>query len=248
MSDESDKVDEILDELDLGGDVTATTPESAKDEETVAEEETDSKDRLSLLHDAGAITDEEYEVLQAHFEGGESSGRNPESDPTPDTVEFGNPLATSEGTEIDFSLIGVFNGVDNSRLLLPDYLDHVKEEDLPPTHEGGPGRTIVFLLMHNHSDREIKLWNKDFELIGSDQIAYNQRECPVSEDKLRPGWRGGDKIYISPDTRVKYACGAEMPVDVEEVRINSDCADVHTISVTDEMRFPKSELPVTVHL
>lgn len=248
MSDDISKVDEILDELDLGGDATESSSESVEDGETVSDEDTESRDRLSKLHEAGAITDEEYEVLQAHFEENESPVEEPASDSTPETVEFGNPLATSEGAEVDFSLIGVFNDIDNSKLLLPDYLDHIDEDDLPPTHEGGPGRTIVFLLMHNHSDREIKFWNKDFELIGTDQIAYNQRDCPVNEDRLRPVWRAGNKVYVSPDTRIKYSCGAEMAVDVDEVRINGDCGDVHTIPVTEEMRFQKSEFPSTVDL
>jgi hypothetical protein len=94
-------------------------------------------------------------------------------------------------------------------------------------------------------DREIKLWNKEFELMGSDKIAYNQQNYTVNEDKLSPEWRAGNKVYISPDTRIKCACRAEMPVEVEEIRINGDCSDVHTISVTDEMRFPNSELPIT---
>lgn len=248
MSDDIGKVDEILDELDLGEGKSETGSESVEDKEPLADEDTEPEDRLSRLHEAGAITDEEYEVIQRHYENGESAEGEPASETTTEVIEFGESIATSEGTEVDFSIIGVFEDVDNSRLLVPDHLDVLDEDDLPPTHEGGPGRAIVFLLMHNHSDREIKLWNKEFELIGSDKIAYNQQTCPVNEDKLRPGWRAGNKVYISPDTRIKYACGAEMPVEVEEVRINGECADEHTISITDEMRFPNSDLPVTIDL
>jgi len=248
MSDDIDKVDEILDELDLGDGTSEAVPEPAENDPSPADEEVATEARLSMLHDAGAITDEEYEILQSHYDTGETVEEEPSAETASEPVDFGEPLATSEGAEVDFSVIGVFEDVDNSKLLLPDYLEVVDEEDLPPTHEGGPERAIVFLLMHNHSDREIKLWNKEFELIGSDKIAYNQQNCPVEEDKLRPGWRAGNKVYISPDTRIKYACGAEMPVEVEEVRINGDCADEHTIPITDEMRFPKSDLPVTVDL
>lgn len=248
MSEDTSKVDEILDELDLGEGKSETAPEPIEDEDVSGDEETETEDRLSRLHEAGAITDKEYEVLQRHYDTGETAKEEPTNETTLEPVDFGEPIATSEGAEVDFSIIGIFEDVDNSRLLLPDYLDVVDEDDLPATHEGGPGRAIVFLLMHNHSNREIKLWNKEFELIGSDKIAYNQQNCPVSEDKLRPGWRAGNKVYISPDTRIKYACGAEMPVEVEEIRINGDCADVHTISVSDEMRFPNSELPVTIDL
>lgn len=248
MSDDTNKVDEILDELNLGEGDTEPPFDSKKAEEPLPTEKTETADRLSRLNKAGAITDEEYEVLQSHFESSESVEGEETTNTTSEVIDFGEPIATSEGTDIDFSIIGIFKEIDTSKLLLPDHLDHLEEANIPATHEGGPGRTIVFLFINNHSDREITLWNKEFELIGSDKIAYNQQDCPVNEDKLSLGWRAGYKVPVSPDTRIKYACGAEMPVEVEEVRISGDCADDHTISITDEMRFPKSDLPATIDL
>ena len=92
--------------------------------------------------------------------------------------EFGKQIATSEGTEMDFSILGVIEDVDTTKLATLGYADAVDQDELPPMFQGGPGRTLVFWQIHNHSDREIKLKHDNFEWIGDDQIAYNQKTIP----------------------------------------------------------------------
>lgn len=144
MSEDRDKVDQILEDLDIQS--GSTDPASGAEEEAEAGAEETTEDRLTRLHEAGAITDEEYDVLQSHLSddgqsGGSSSG----------TTEFGQPLVTSEGSDLDFSIIGIFEDVDISELVYR----HIDEPD--------SGRTLVFWQIDNHSDEEITLYNRDFE-------------------------------------------------------------------------------------
>ena len=247
MSDDTGKVDEILDELDLGEDVTGTPTESVEDDVAVQDEDSEPEDRLSMLHEAGALTDEEYEVLQARLGNGDEGIEEENSQESSTVPEFGKQIATSEGTEMDFSILGVFEDVDTTKLATPGYADAVDQDELPPMFQGGPGRTLVFWQIHNHSDRDIKLKHDNFEWIGDDQIAYNQKNNPLHEDRLEPGWRT-DKVYVAADTRIKYASGVEMPVPLAEIKINGYCSDVHDFALTDDMRFPSSDLPATVDL
>lgn len=244
MSEDTGKVDEILDELDLGGDISGIPSESVDDDEAVSDDDSEPNDRLSMLHDAGALTDEEYKVLKARSGDGDDEDEEISSREFPVPPEFGKPISTSEGSEMEFSVLGIFEDVDITKLATPGYADAVDRVELPPMFQGGPGRTLVFGQIHNHSDREIKLKHENFEWIGDDQIAYNQKNNPLHEDRVEPGWRT-DKVYVAPDTRIKYASGVEMPVPFAEIKINGCCSDVHDFGITDEMHFPNSELPVT---
>lgn len=244
MSEDTGKVDEILDELDLGGDISGIPSESVDDDVAVSDDDSEPSDRLSMLHEAGALTDEEYEVLRAQLGNDDDEAEEVSSRDFPASPEFGIPIATSEGAEMDFSVLGIFEDVDTTKLATPGYADAVDQDELPPMFQGGPGRTLVFWQIHNHSDREIKLKHENFEWIGDDQIAYNQKNNPLHEDRLEPGWRT-DKVYVAPDTRIKYASGVELPVPLAEIKINGYCSDVHDFTITDEMRFPHSEIPAT---
>lgn len=244
MSDGNNKVDEILDELDLGGDTSEIPPESVDDDEVVPGDHSEPSDRLSTLHEAGALTDEEYEVLQAKLGNEKCETEEASSRESSVSSQFGKPIATSKGAEMDFSVLGIFVDVDTTKLATPGYADAAIQDDLPPMFQGGPGRALIFWQIHNHSDREIKLKHENFEWIGNDQIAYNQKNSPLHEDRLQPGWRT-DKVYVAPDTRIKYASGVKMPVPLAEVKINGYCSDVHDIAITEEMEFPNSEIPAT---
>ena len=246
MSDDIGKVDEILDELDLGEGKSETAPEAVEDGETLVDEDTEPEDRLSRLHEAGAITNEEYEILQAHFNS--ENGRDHKASEPAEAEPFGKPIATSEGTDMDFSIIGVFEDVDTTKLVLPDFADNLDQDELPSQFQGGSGRTLIFWQIYNHSNEEIKLKHKHIEQIGEDKIAYNHDGNPLQTDRFKPGWRTDNWADISADTRIKYVSQIEIPVQLVEVKIDGYCSDVHKINITDEMRFPKSELPVTIDL
>jgi hypothetical protein len=244
MSKESESVEEILEDLKLGIESTEGNPSSSPEDGASQDLADTSPNRLEKLVEAGAITQEEYEVLQSHGDQQGAGNSNKDSN----SISFGEPITTSEGSALDISILGIIEDVDTSPISRPDYLDQIDEDEVPSDFEGGPGRTLAFWLLHNKSDEEVKLRNKYFEMIGEDQIAYKQSENPIHEDKLQPGWRAGNKVYLSPDTRAKFACGAEIPVSTDEVRISGKYIDDHSISVKEDMRFPESELPVAVDL
>jgi hypothetical protein len=229
MGDNSGKVEEILDELELEGGNETESQES-------------SSDRLRGLHDAGAITDEEYEVIRAHVEdekGGDSTSESP---------KFGTPIATSEGKSVDFSIVGVFEEIDTTELVMPEFAENLDEDDLPPQYKGGPGRSIICWQIHNHGNEQYELSHDDLEQIGADGIAYNQGDNPLQEEKFKPGWRTEDWTEIAPDTRIKYASCIEIPVQLTSVKIGGYQIGDHEIEITDGMRFPKSDLPAKVDL
>lgn len=246
MSDDIGKVDEILDELDLGEGTAETPTEPVEDRKQPSEEQKAPIDRLGRLHEAGAITDEEYEILQAHINS--ENDRTQEASEPAEAEPFGKPIDTSEGTDMDFSIIGVFEDVDTTKLVLPDFADNLDQDELPSQFQGGSGRTLVFWQIYNHSNQEIKLKHKHIEQIGVDKIAYNHDGNPLQTDRFKPGWRTDNWADISADTRIKYVSQIEIPVQLAEVKIDGYCSDVHKIDITDEMRFPKSELPVTIDL
>lgn len=233
MDDKSGTVGKMLEEMDL--------------DTTEAEDASPSGDRLSSLHEAGAITDEEYELLRNHLENDSEVADEEDSSQTAETVEFGTSLAVSEGAKLDLTLLGVFDDVDTTKLETPGYADEVSKDELPPQVQGGPSRTLVFWQIHNHSDQEVALMHRDFEWIGDDQIAYNQDNSPVHKDRLEPGWRT-DKESLSAGTRVKYASGVEIPVQLDEIIYDGYSSDKHDFTVTDEMRFETSELPAAIDL
>lgn len=244
MSDDQSKIDEILGELELPGNASEITSTSEERESATAFD--DTLDRLEKLHQAGAITDEEYDILQTYFSS--EGSKNYEPNKPIETKSFGKPLATSEGRDMDFSIIGVFEDVDTTKLVLPDFADNLDEDELPSQFKGGPGRTLIFWQIYNHSNSEIKLKHKHIEQIGEDKIAYNYDGNPLQTDKFGPGWRTDNWVDISADTRIKYVSLIEIPVQLAEVKIDGYCSDVHEINITDEMRFPKSDLPVTIDL
>jgi len=63
MSEDRDIVDQILEDLDIDRD--GETSQEA--ENRGGEEDASKADRLERLREAGAITDEEYDILQSHF-------------------------------------------------------------------------------------------------------------------------------------------------------------------------------------
>jgi hypothetical protein len=151
-------------------------------------------------------------------------------------VEFGKPIVTSEGTDMDFSIVGVIEDVDTTDLI------HEYGED------GGPSRTLVFWQIYNHSNEEILLKHKHIEHIGEDQIAYNRDANPLQVDNFGPGWRTENWEEIAEDTRIRYVSCIELPVRLGAVKVNGYCSDVHNIEITDEMFLPKSEAPVKVDI
>lgn len=252
MSDDLEKIDEILDELDLDGGEAETPTSDVNDEEPHSVEQSEPGDRLRKLHDAGVITDEEYEILQAHYDSDDEIVEEKDRSSPSDPHEFGTPLATSEGTDMDFSVLGVLEDIDTAKLTTSetaefDVWDDV-DVDFPSDNKGGPGRTLVCWQIHNHSGKEIKLKHKHIDQIGSDKIAYNRDENPLKVHHFKSGWRTDNWADISADTRIKYVSAIEIPVQLSEVKIDGYCADVHEITITDEMRFPKSDLPVTIDL
>lgn len=232
MSEERDAVDQILDDLDLGGEATDSGDDSTGGQSESEEESESTTDRLERLHEAGAITDEEYEVLQSHL----SEDDDTSSSSSSESVEFGKPIATSEGTDMDFSIVGVIEDVDTTNL------NHEYGED------GGPSRTLVFWQIHNHSNEEILLKHKHIEHIGEDQIAYNRDANPLQVDNFGPGWRTENWEEIAEDTRIQYVSCIEIPIRLGAVKVNGYCSDVHNIEITDEMFFPKSDAPVKVDI
>jgi len=198
------------------------------------------------------ITDKEFSILQAHHTSDDEAVEEESGSSSSDSVDFGPPLATSEGAEMDFSVLGVFEDVNTAKLTTSetagfDVWDDV-DVDFPSDNKGGPGRTLVFWQIHNHSNKEIKLKHKHIDQIGTDKIAYNRDGNPLQVHHFEPGWRTDNWADISADTRIKYVSAIKIPVPLSEVKIDGYCADVHEIPITDEMRFPKSELPVTVDL
>lgn len=231
MSGDRDMVDQILDDLDIQRDGADGEAGPSEVEDGPGEEELSTAERLARLHEAGAITDEEYDVLQSHLSEDDSS-----SSPPSETVEFGKPIATSEGTDMDFSIVGVIEDVDTTNLT------HEYGED------GGPGRTLVFWQIYNHSNEEILLKHKHIEHIGEDQIAYNRDANPLHVDNFGPGWRTENWEEIAEDTRIRYVSCIEIPIRLGAVKVNGYCSDVHNIEITDEMFFPKSDAPVKVDI
>jgi len=251
MSDEPNKVDEILDELDLEGSAVETPTESMKSEQT-SDGQNEESHRLEKLRQAGAITQEEFELLQAHYSSDGESTEDQSKGASSQSQDFGSPIVTSEGTDMNFGIIGVFEDVDTSKLTTSkaasrDVWDDV-DVDFPSENDGGPGRTLIFWQVYNHSRKEIKLKHKHINFIGTDKIAYNRDKNPLKVRHFEPGWRTENWEDISPDTRVKYVSAIELPVELERVKIDGYCSDIHELPITDEMRFPNSDLPVTVDL
>jgi len=231
MSEDRNMVDQILDDLGIQRD-GEDGASSIEEEANAGEEEASNADRLAQLHEAGAITDEEFDVLQSHLSESDEEGSNSTSGP----AEFGQPLVTSEGTDIDFSIVGVVEDVDTTNLT------HEYGED------GGPGQTLVFWQIYNHSSEEILLKHKHIEHIGKDQIAYNRDANPLHVDNFGPGWRTENWEEIAKDTRLRYVSCIEIPVRLGAVKVNGYCSDVHNIEITEEMFFPKSKAPVKVDI
>jgi len=238
MSDDSEKVDEILEELDLAG---ASTDDDFSESSTDTEPQSKSKDRLEKLRDAGALTGEEYNILKDHEDESLES--------TTESTTFGQPLVTSEGADLDFSLIGVFEDIDTTYLALDKDIARLDDEQIPSNLTGGSGRTLLFWHIHNHSNVEMTFRHDSIEQIGDDGFSYNQDENELSSDNFKPGWQMYHYINISSDSRVKYVSCIESPVSVSEIKLTGhDWSDVHSIKVTEEMKFPKSELPANVDL
>lgn len=240
----TDKVDQILEDLDIQTGSTDSASGSGKEAETGAEETTE--DRLSRLHNAGAITDEEYDILQSHL-----SDDDEERDGlSTDQAEFGQPLVTSEGSDMDFSIVGVFQDVDTSKLTNPaiSNADFIDEADMPTTEKGGPGRTLVCWQIYNHSNDEVRLKHRDIEFIGQNQIAYNLDDNPLIRDHFGPGWRTENWADITANTQIRYVSTIEIPNRLAEIKIDTRYAGSHHFEITDNMFFPKSELPVKIDL
>lgn len=237
MSDDSEKVDEILEELDLEG--SSVGNNGGGQSQSAASHSPDSG-RLEKLRDAGALTDSEYNLLKAHHDGeGEAINASP---------DFGQPIVTSEGSDFDFSILGVFEDIDTSALTLPEFADALDDDDIPSQLQGGSGRTLICWQIYNHNSSEVKLKHKNIEHIGEDKIAYNYDGNPLQTDNFKPGLRTDNWVDISADTRIKYVSGIEIPVPVSEVKLAGYWSDVHNIEITEEMKFPKSELPANVDL
>ena len=241
MADESDLVDDILEDLDFdrkSGSAAPSNPSRPKNESD--QDGLTREGRLQKLTQAGALTQEEYDVLTDYYD--RLAGRRQR--------EFGTPIYTSEGREFDFSIVGVFKNVDTTLLALPDFLtlDEAKSDEFSWENKGGPGRTIACFQIYNHSSKEVKLKHKNVEFIGDNEIAYNYDGNPLVEEKLYPGWRTSNWVDIGPETRIQYASVIEMPVDLASLKLSGYWADVHDIEVTNEMFFPESELPTAVDL
>jgi len=252
MSDDFGKVDELLDELDLDDGAADTPTSRGENRKQPIDDQPGTADRLRKLRDAGVITDEEYELLRAHHDSDDGLIEEESGSSSSDPQEFGTPLATSKGTDVDFSVLGVFEDVDTAKLTTSetaefDVWDDV-DVDFPSDNKGGPGRTLVFWQIYNHSSDEVTLKHKHIDQIGSDKIAYNRDENPLQVHHFEPGWRTDNWADISSETRIKYVSAIEIPVQLSEVKIDGYCSDIHKINITDEMRFSISELPVTVDL
>lgn len=161
MTDKETELEKIMEDFDDDGDGESSSDSQFKNE----------LDRLERLQQEGKITNEEYEILQSHSaELNETS-----SSSSTESIKFGKPIVTSEGSDMDFSIIGVIEDVDTTNL----------------THEygddGGPGRILVFWQIYNHSGEEIKLKHKHLEHIGEDRIAYNRDANPLHVDSFSPG-------------------------------------------------------------
>lgn len=244
MTDETEIVDEILADLELDG-TNDSSLDQGDDETQPSEDPVSTSERLGRLHEAGAITDKELEILQSHLGGDDGESTDGQSGATRTSASFGTPIATSEGTDMDFSIVGVFEDIDTTWLTLPEAADRLDERDAVSQARGGGGRTLVFWQINNHSDQEIKLKHRHLEHIGEDGIAYNFDGNPLRPERLGPGWRCDNWLDVTDNTRVKYVSRIEMPVTLAEIKIDGYCSDVHEISITDQMRFPKSELPTT---
>jgi hypothetical protein len=231
MSEERDEVDRILDDFDLGGEAIESGEDTGGEQSNSAGESASTTSRLGQLHEAGVITDEEYEVLRRHVSEDDTGSSKP--------AEFGQPLITSEGADMDFSIVGVFTDVDTSKLTDFAFGDN---------DNGGPGRTVVCWQIHNHSADEIMLKHKHIEYIGQNQISYRRDENPLQVDHFGPGWRMENWEYITTDTRIQYITSIEIPNRVDQIKIDGYCSDVHSIDITDGVFFPQSELPVKIDL
>jgi len=242
MSEERDTVDQILDDLDLDGEATESGEDTRGEQSGSTDESTSTTNRLDQLHEAGAITDEEYEVLRDHVSEDDTGSSKP--------AEFGQPLVTSEGTDMDFSIVGVFEDIDTSKLTNLAFADMniYDDVDMPTDNKGGPGRTVVYWQIHNHSTDEIKLKHKHIEYIGQNQISYRRDENPLQVDHFGPGWRMENWEDITPDTRIRYVTSIEIPNRLDQIKIDGYCSNVHSIDITDDMFFPQSEQPVKVDL
>jgi len=239
MTDESDLVDDILDDLDVSGnddlDASSSSSQERADQDGLTTDE-----RLQKLTQAEVLTEDEYDVLTAYHD--RLAGR--------EQRDFGAPIYTSEGRDFDFSIVGIFDDVDTTLLALPEFLtyEQATSDDFTWENEGGPGRTVVCFQIHNHSSEEIMLKHKNIEFIGDNGIAYNYDGNPLLEEKLDPGWRTSNWEDIGPQTRIQYAAVIEMPVDLVSLKLSGYWSDMHEIEVTDEMYFPESDLPSSVEL
>lgn len=185
---------------------------------------------MDELHQAGAITEEEYEILLSHTSEGQEDG-------SAEGPTFGERLITSEGADIDFTLIGIFEGVDTDPLT-SEYNENT-----------GGEKTLVFWEIHNHSGKALSYWhNEYFQYIGEDQIAYNMDANPLLQEKFEPGWRTEDWEEIADETRIRYVSPVEMPPRLDRIKISKLCSTDHTFEITDDMFFSESSLPVETEM
>lgn len=241
MADDPDIMTEILDDMKFDDDrVDNDSTDGQSLSENISNIDDLQKDeRLEQLTEVGLLTDKEYDILTEYYDRTTSSGQQ----------EFGTPVYTSEGSEFDFSIVGVFQDVNTKILTLPEFLS-VEEADDTETwdNEGGPGRTIVCFQIYNHSSEEIMLKHKNIEYIGENGIAYNYDGNPLVSDRLEPGWRTDNWEYIGPDTRIQYASVIEMPVIPDSLKLSGYWEETHEIELIDDLFFPKSDLPTSVEI
>jgi len=241
MSEERDAVDRILEDLDIGGETTESSDDVSGEQLDSRNDSASTTNRLERLYEAGAITDEEYEVLRSYVSKGEGSSEQP---------DFGQPLITSEGTDMDFSIVGVFENIDTSKLTNLGIADmNVYDDvDMPTDNKGGTSRTVVCWQIHNHSTDEIMLKHKHIEYIGQNQISYRRDENPLQPDPFGPGWRMENWEDITPDTRIRYVTSIEIPNRLAEIKVDGYCSDIHSIDITNDLFFSQPELPVQIDL
>jgi hypothetical protein len=107
---------------------------------------------------------------------------------------------------MDFSIVAVIESVDSTNFTY----EYGKDR--------GPGRTLVYWQIYNHSSDEIQLKHKHIEHIGKDQVAYNQdAKSPHVATSVQAG---EPKIWeeIAEDNRLRYVCLIEIPVWLGAIR------------------------------
>lgn len=239
MSDDSEKVDEILEELDLEG---SSTDDNISGPSQETETRSKSRGRLEKLRDAGALTEEEYDILKNHG--------NDSAEPTTNSPDFGQPVVTSEGSDMDFSIVGVFEDIDSSPLTIPKTakVANLGDDQVSSLLRGGSSRTLICWHIYNHSDTNIEFDHDNIEHIGQDKFSYEDYDSEIGSHNLKSGWNCDNSINISAGSRIKYVSSIEIPAKLSEVELAGYWSDVHNIEITEEMKFPKSELPANVDL